>query len=93
MPDEVLKELVSILLLRRQTDSLDDIENHLAHKSKCVVKFPFVQHTTLTTSFDDVVNGACSLSHPFDKNALYMRKSYEKKACYLLFETHEIYRQ
>ena len=92
MPDEDLKELVSILLPRRQTDSLDDIANHLelfwtlwkklvginvgsiAHG----VNFPFVQHTTLTTSFDDVVNGACSLSHPFDKNTLCMRKSYEK---------------
>jgi hypothetical protein len=93
VPDKVLKDLVSILLLRRQTDSLDDIANHLAHISKCVIKFPFFQHTTLTTSFDDVVNGAWSLSHPFDKNTLYMRKMYEKKACYLLFETHEIYRR
>ena len=52
MPDEILKEIVSILLLHRQIDSLYDIANHLAH---IVVNSPFVKHTALTTSFDDVL--------------------------------------
>jgi len=97
MQDEVMKELDDIANhleeLRTLWKELVDVNGgSIVYISKCVVDFPCVQHTTLTTSFDDVVNGTCSLSHPY-KNTLYMRKSYEKQAYPFLFEAHEIYRR